>query len=156
MPTTFAISFSFLIAAPIWQNARGPTTTISLRCAFELKWRLADWQQNGESFGNAWNGTRKNSCICWVAAALHNFVLNETEPEELADNFIVAHPGLQRTFNIHQPLKQTLPAKVCHCNALHLFALLLGMDWVGHNIILIVMDNAIETNNNTKENLPFF
>lgn len=34
---------------------------------------------------------RKNSCICHVAAALHNYVLNETDPNEMAEDFITVH-----------------------------------------------------------------
>lgn len=39
------------------------------------------------------NGTRKNSRICRVAAALHNYVINETDPDETEEGFIIEHPA---------------------------------------------------------------
>lgn len=39
------------------------------------------------------NGTRKNSRVCQVAAALHNFLIDQTNPNELADDFISEHPS---------------------------------------------------------------
>lgn len=38
------------------------------------------------------NGTRRNSQIMRVAAMLHNYVIDETNPSESDDEFIDAHP----------------------------------------------------------------
>ena len=48
------------------------------------KWRILRW--------NLENGTRRNSRIIRVYATLHNYVINETNPDEDEEDFVVPHP----------------------------------------------------------------